>query len=259
MLVDTFLYEQFDGESLRYVLVKGIPWFAYRDVKNYLQNEYASLVYILKKLNIGKNDGFVTVHDAHSRNAGMDCVEPKLLFQIINKMRKFNRKRVQLLIDYYQNTYGVVLALDERTGNCRECNKPLSDEDLRLGKLYCSEECKRTWELRRQREYQHSLWLLKVADRPAYNVCPTCGKEFEYKNVKQIYCSPECKHLAAANRATNRHKPVEPFYHPQLLYAADELDECNLTADESEELDAYIRRLHAWEWGLVCDDLKTWK
>ena len=260
MFVNAFLKEQFDGVPLRYVLIKGIPWFAYPDAISFIGSKYTLLTITLQKLGINKDTVCISVNSPNLKASGLNVIEPTALFKIINVVKHLDKKRVQMLIDYYQKNYGVVLTLEKKIGHCRNCNKLLSDEDIRIGKLYCSKECKLAWEKQAAKEYRQALYLLKIADRPAYKICPNCGKQFDYHSIQQVYCSKKCKSIAQQSRSAERKSHAhEPFYNPRAVYSNADLDSCNLTADESEEVNNYLRRLHAWEWGLVYDDLKTWK
>ena len=259
MFVDKFLYEQFDGESLRYVLVKGIPWFAYPDAISFIGSKYTLLTITLKKLGINKDTVCISVNSPNLKASGINVIEPTALFKIISQVKHLDKKRVQMLIDYYQKNYGVVLALEKKVGHCRNCGKFLSEEDIRIGKLYCSKECKEAWNKQRAKEYRQALYLLKLADRPAFKICVHCGKQFDYHNIQQVYCSDECKYAALKERRIERiSHSHEPFYNPRAVYTDADLDPCNFPLEDVEYIDNYLHKLTAVEFGVLQNDLKTW-
>ena len=259
MFVDAFLKEQFDGISLRYVLIKGIPWFVYPDAVSFIDSKYTPLTATLIKLGIDKDTVCISVKDPKLKASGVNIIEPTTLFKIISQAKHFDKQKVQMLIDYYQKTYGVVLTLERKVCYCRNCNKPLSDEDVRIGRKYCSQECRETWQKQAAKEYRQALYQLKIADRPAYKICPQCGTQFEYSDIQQVYCSKHCKYVAYKSRHLERLSHAnEPFYNPRAVYSTAELDPYRFTVDELEEVDNYLRRLIAVEFGVLKNDLKTW-
>lgn len=70
-------------------------------------------------------------------------------------------------------------------GLCRECGKPLVQEDGMKTRVFCSKECKAKW----WREHPE-----KMNHKATYQfVCAACGRPFEaYGNSKRKYCSHSC-------------------------------------------------------------------
>lgn len=61
---------------------------------------------------------------------------------------------------------------------CRQCKMLIKQNKTGRRKQYCTEECKRKWEREHPRLYR--------------NECRFCGKEFESRAIKQLFCGKEC-------------------------------------------------------------------
>ncbi len=70
-------------------------------------------------------------------------------------------------------------------GLCRECGKPLVQEDGMKTRVFCSRACKTKW------WHEHPD---RMNHKATYHfVCAACGKPFEaYGNSKRKYCSHSC-------------------------------------------------------------------
>lgn len=70
-------------------------------------------------------------------------------------------------------------------GLCRECGKPLVQEDGMKTRVFCSKECKAKWWRAHPEKMNH---------KATYQfVCAACGRPFEaYGNSKRKYCSHDC-------------------------------------------------------------------
>ena len=74
---------------------------------------------------------------------------------------------------------------EDKRDLCRECGKPLVQEDGMKTRVFCSSDCKTKW----WREHPE-----KMNHKATYQfVCAACGRPFEaYGNSKRKYCSHSC-------------------------------------------------------------------
>lgn len=61
---------------------------------------------------------------------------------------------------------------------CRQCSKPVLQNKTGRKKKYCSDICKKQWEKKHPKLYQHE--------------CRFCGKIFESSSSQQRFCNKDC-------------------------------------------------------------------
>lgn len=68
---------------------------------------------------------------------------------------------------------------------CRQCGKPIAQEEKKKPRLFCSKECREQW------WHSHPE---QIRQRAVYQfVCPGCGMPFTaYGNKGRKYCSHSC-------------------------------------------------------------------
>lgn len=256
MKVVDFFTVTLDDTELRYVLVKGIPYFLYVDIKDFIGVSYESISYLKNKL--GSDGCIKTCIPTNSVGVNVTVMSPEWLFKLINWLKKYNEKHAHILKDFYQNTYGVICEITNPPVKiCVICGKVIPPERTRNNAKCCSSECKRIYSREYQKVYQHNLWFDKKKISYTEKTCPICGNKFTTTNNNQRYCSTKCSNKATWLRIKERKQMLKTgFYNPKAVYSIGDLAE-QIEWDD-EHIDAYLRRLHAWEWGLVKDDLKTW-
>lgn len=256
MKIVDFFTVTLDDTELRYVYVKGIPYFLYNDIKDFIGITYEKITYLNSKL--GSEGCIKTCVPIKSGGVVVSVVSPQWIFRVINWRKKFDMKHAIMLKDYYQNTYGVLCDItNSPIKTCVVCGKTIPDSRMRGNVKCCSPECKRKYSREYQRKYQHLLWFSKKEDKSTTKTCLWCGKEFDAINDTQRFCSRSCCNKASWQRTKERKALLKNggFYNPKYVYSSNSAEHIEW---DDEHVDAYLRRLHAWEWGLVKDDLKTW-
>lgn len=90
-------------------------------------------------------------------------------------------------VNYWLNRYGFCLRKRGIIHNCKNCGKPIIQQNRRgIARLYCGDVCRREWDVKIRRENKYFT----------NKVCATCGETYKTNSKDQQFCSSKCAGIA---------------------------------------------------------------
>ena len=87
---------------------------------------------------------------------------------------------------------------------CQHCGKEFVADGKR--RKYCSDECvKEQYKIQHRAQISRYRRKKRAGKKNPIRICAWCGKEFEGRSIRAKYCCNECRDLAQAARAREKH------------------------------------------------------